>query len=352
MSDENRVMEFLERVVADNAAAFAGVSTSLGIRLGLYKAMSGAGALTSEQLAEKTGLVERYVREWLAAQVAGAYVLHDPETNTYVLPDAHAAVLADSSLPTYVGGGFTMLKALYGAEEALASAYRNGGGVSWQDFGPELAEGVAAFFKPGYEAVLVQEWLPAMEGVEAKLRRGASVADVGCGFGHSTVLMAKAFPESRFHGFDFHRPSIEAARKLAEEAGVGDRVTFEVAAAHDFPGADYDLVTFFDCLHDLGDPAAALKRVEEALADDGSCLVVEPNVSAEPGENINPIGRSFASTSAVLCLPAAMAQDGPYALGNHPGQDALKEIAAEVGLNHWKLAVETLTNRIYDVRRH
>lgn len=351
MSDENRVLEFLERVVADNAAAFAGVSTSLGVRLGLYRAMSGAGALTSDELAKRTGLVERYTREWLAAQVAGAYVLHDPETNTYVLPDEHAAVLADSSSPTYVGGGFTMLKALYSAEEALASAYRGGGGVNWQDYGPELSEGVAAFFKPGYEAALVSEWLPAMEGVATKLRRGASVADVGCGFGHSTVLMAKAFPQSRFHGFDFHGPSVEAARKLAEEAGLGDRVTFEVAAAHDFPGGDYDLVTFFDCLHDLGDPGAALRRAEEALADDGSCLVVEPNVSAEPSENIHPIGRSFASTSAVLCLPAAMAQDGPHALGNHPGHDALQTIAAEVGLRSWRLAVETLTNRVYDVKR-
>ncbi|MET9879013.1 class I SAM-dependent methyltransferase [Actinacidiphila glaucinigra] len=351
MSDENHVIEFLERVVADNAAAFAGLSTSLGVRLGLYEAMSGAGALTSIEVAERAGLVERYTREWLAAQVASAYVLHDPATNTYLLPDDHAAVLADSSLPTYVGGGFTMLKSLYGAEDALASAYRSGGGVSWQDYGPELSEGVAAFFKPGYEAALVQEWLPAMDGVETKLRQGASVADVGCGFGHSTVLMAKAFPESRFHGFDTHSPSIEAARKLAEEAGLGDRVTFEIASAHDFPGGAYDLVTFFDCLHDLGDPGAALRRTERALADDGSCLVVEPNVSAEPGENIHPIGRSFASTSAVLCLPAAMAQGGPHALGNHPGQDALKEIAAEVGLSRWTLAVETLTNRIYDVKR-
>ncbi|MFJ6074011.1 class I SAM-dependent methyltransferase [Streptomyces sp. NPDC093065] len=351
MSDENRVMEFLGQVVADNAAAFAGVSTSLGVRLGLYRAMSGAGPLTSEELAGRTGLVERYTREWLAAQVAGAYVLYDAETHTYVLPDEHAAVLADSSLPTYVGGGFTMLKALYGAEEALADAYRNGGGVNWKDYGPELAEGVAAFFKPGYDAVLVQEWLPAMDGAVAKLLRGASVADVGCGFGHSTVLMAKAFPESRFRGFDFHGPSIERARKLAEEEGVADRVTFEVAAAHDFPGDGYDLVTFFDCLHDLGDPGAALRRAEKALADDGSCLVVEPNVSGEPGENVNPVGRSFASTSAVLCLPTAMAQDGPHALGNHPGQDALAAVAAEAGLKSWRLAVETVTNRIYDVKR-
>jgi 2-polyprenyl-3-methyl-5-hydroxy-6-metoxy-1,4-benzoquinol methylase len=351
MSDENRVMEFLQRVAADNAAAFAGLSTSLGVRLGLYRAMAGAGPVTSAELADRTGLVERYVREWLDGQVAGAYVIHSAETNTYLLPDEHAAVLADTSLPTYVGGGFTMLGALYGAEAALANAYRNGGGVSWQDFGPGLAEGVAAFFKPGYDAVLVQEWLPALEGVEAKLERGASVADVGCGHGYSTVLMAKAFPQSRFHGFDFHEPSIEAARKLAKESGVDDRVTFEVAAAHEFPGGDYDLVTFFDCLHDLGDPGAALRRAEATLADGGNCLVVEPNASAEPGENINPIGRSFASTSPILCLPVALAQNGPHALGNHPGPDALRQIGTEVGLPNWRLAVETFTNRVYDVTR-
>ncbi|PSM42923.1 SAM-dependent methyltransferase [Streptomyces dioscori] len=351
MSDQNKTMEFLERVAADNAAAFAGVSTSLGIRLGLYRAMSGAGGLTSGELAEKTELVERYVREWLAAQVAGGYVLRDAEADTYVLPDEHAAVLADPSVPTYVGGGFTMLKPLYAAEEALANAYRTGGGVNWQDYGPELSQGVAAFFKPGYEAALVQEWLPAMEGVEAKLRRGASVADVGCGFGHSTVLMAKEFPQSRFHGFDFHEPSVETARELAAEAGLSGRVMFEVASADAIPGGDYDLITFFDCLHDLGDPGAALRRAEKSLADDGSCLIVEPNVSAEPGENIHPIGRSFASTSAILCLPAAVAQDGPYALGNHPGPEALEAIGAEAGLYSWKLAVETSTNRIYDVKR-
>ncbi|SEN74097.1 class I SAM-dependent methyltransferase [Actinacidiphila rubida] len=352
MPDEKRVMEFLERVVADQAAAFAGVSTSLGIRLGMYRAMSGAGTLTCAELATRTGVAERYVREWLAAQVAGGYVLYDPEPGTYVLPDEHAAVLADSSQPTYVGGGFTMLRALYGAEEALARAYLTGGGVGWQEYGPELAEGVAAFFRPGYEAVLVSEWLPAMEGVEAKLRQGASVADVGCGFGHSTVLMARAFPRSRFHGFDFHETSVEAARRLAAEAGVDDRVTFEVSAADGIPlpGGGYDLVTFFDCLHDLGDPGAALRRAEKSLSTDGSCLVVEPNASAEPDGNIHPAGRSFASTSAVLCLPTALAQNGPHALGNHSGQ-ALERIAAEAGLRRWRLAVETPTNRVYDVRR-
>lgn len=351
MLDEDRVMDFLGRVVADSAAAFAGLSTSIGARLGLYGAMAGAGPLTSEQLAERTGLAERYVREWLAAQVAGEYVHYDLETNSYVLPAEHAAVLADSAAPTYAVGAFTMLKALYGAEDALVAAYRTGEGVGWQEYGPELHEGVATFFRPGYAASLVREWLPALDGVVEKLERGVSVADVGCGFGHSTLFMAQAFPQSRFHGFDFHGPSIEAARRAAAAQGLSDRVTFEVAAAQDFPGGNYDLITFFDCLHDLGDPGAALRRAEQMLSDDGSCMIVEPNTSATPLDSTNPIGRSFASTSATLCLPVAMAQKGPYALGNHAGEEALRKIASESGLHSWKVATETLTNRIYDVKR-
>jgi 2-polyprenyl-3-methyl-5-hydroxy-6-metoxy-1,4-benzoquinol methylase len=349
--DQDRVAEFLGRVAADSAAAFAGLSTSIGTRLGLYTALAGAGPLTSERLAGRTGLVERYVREWLAVQVAGEYVLYDAETSTYLLPDEHAAVLADPDAPTYMVGAFTMLKPLYATEDALVDAYRTGEGVAWQEHGPELYEGVAAFFRPGYAAMLVQEWLPALDGVVEKLERGASVADVGCGFGHSTLLMAQAFPKSRFHGFDFHTPSIQAARSAAREQGLSDRVTFDVAATTDFPGDDYDLITFFDCLHDLGDPGAAFRHAEQALAVDGGCMVVEPNAPADPLDLINPIGRSFASTSAVLCLPGAMAQEGPQALGNHAGEEAMRSIADEAGLHSWRLATETLTNRIYDVRR-
>ncbi|SCD61384.1 Methyltransferase domain-containing protein [Streptomyces sp. DvalAA-14] len=339
------------RVAADSAAAFAGLCTSMGVRLGLYEAMAGAGPLTSEELAERTGLVERYVREWLAAQVAGAYVLHDAATGTYHLPAEHAAVLADRTAPTCMAGAFTMLGPLYETESALSEAYRTGAGVGWQAHGPDLYEGVAAFFRPGYDSMLVREWLPALDGVLDKLERGASVADVGCGFGHSTLLMAQAFPNSRFSGFDFHTPSVYAARRAAQEQGLSDRVTFDLAAADDFPQGPYDLITFFDCLHDLGDPVAALRRAEHALAEDGSCMVVEPNTSADPAGLVNPIGRSFASVSAALCLPGALAQNGPHALGNHAGEEAMRRIAEEAGLTGWKLAAETLTNRIYDVRR-
>ncbi|GII54228.1 SAM-dependent methyltransferase [Planotetraspora thailandica] len=349
--DQDRVSQFMERVASDSAAALAGLCTSLGARLGLYTAMAEAGPLTSEQLAERTGLVERYVREWLASQVAGQYVHYDAETRTYSLPDEHAAVLADATAPTYLIGAFTMLKPLYGTEDALADAYRTGAGVGWQEHEPELFEGVATFFRPGYSAMLVQEWLPALDGVAEKLERGASVADVGCGFGYSTVLMAQAFPTSRFHGFDFHAPSILAARKAAEEHGVSDRVTFDIGGAQDFSGDDYDLITYFDCLHDLGDPGAAFRRAREALAENGTCMVVEPNASADPLALVNPIGRSFASTSATLCLPVAMAQEGPQALGNHAGEEAMRRIADEAGLHRWRLAAETLTNRVYDVRR-
>lgn len=349
--DQDRLMEFLGRVVTDSGAAFAGLSTSLGVRLGLYQAMAGAGPLTSEQLAGRTGLVERYVREWLAAQVAGQYVSYDAETGRYLLPDEHAAVLADETSPAYAIGSFTMLQALYRTEDALLEAFRTGGGVGWEEHGPGLFEGVATFFRPGYAAALVPQWLAALDGVVDKLQRGAQVADVGCGYGHSTLLMAQAFPESRFHGYDFHGPSIEAARRMAVEQGVADRVSFAVATAQDYPGGDYDLVTFFDCLHDLGDPGAALCRTERALAADGTCMIVEPNTSANVLDNINPIGRAFTATSVTLCLPTAMAQKGPHALGNHAGEDAMRSIAEDAGLHRWKLAVETVTNRVYDVKR-
>ncbi|MFF5076604.1 class I SAM-dependent methyltransferase [Actinoplanes sp. NPDC000266] len=349
--DQDRVNEFLGRVVTDNAAAFAGLSVSLGARLGLYEAMAGSGPVTPAQLAEKAGIVERYAAEWLYGQVAGAYVLYDAAAGTYELPDEHAAVLADPASPVNVTGGFTMLQSLYKTEDAMVEAFRTGDGPGWREHSADLFSGVADFFRPGYDAFLVQEWLPALDGVTGKLAGGALVADVGCGFGYSTLLMAEAYPRSRFRGFDFHEPSIEAARRMAAERGLSGRVSFEVATAAEFPGTGYDLVTFFDCLHDLGDPAAALRHTERALAADGSLLIVEPNTSSNPADSVNPVGRSFGSTSVVLCLPAALAQKGPYALGNHAGEETMRAIAAESGLRTWRTVVETVTNRVHDVRR-
>jgi SAM-dependent methyltransferase len=349
--DQEHLQEFLSRVVVDSAAAFAGLSTSIGARLGLYEAMAGAGPLSASELAGRTNLAEVYVKEWLALQVASEYVDYRPNDGSYELPDEHAAVLADRESPAYAVGSFVMLKSLYETEDDLVEAFRTGQGVGWGAHGSELFEGVATFFRPGYAASLVQEWLPTLDGVVDKLGRGASVADVGCGYGHSTLLMAQAYPNSRFHGFDFHAPSIDQARKNAAEAGLSERVTFQVASAQDFPGGSYDLVTYFDCLHDLGDPKAAFERAEQALATDGSCLVVEPNASPQPEKNINPIGRAYTATSVVLCLPTALAQNGPVALGNHAGQDALRALAADAGLHDWRLATETVTNRIYEVKR-
>lgn len=349
--DQDRLQEFLGRVVVDSAAAFAGLSTSIGARLGLYDAMAGAGPLSSKELAERTDLAEVYVTEWLALQVAGQYVDYRPNDGTYELPDEHAAVLADQESPAYAVGSFLMLKSLYETEDALVEAFRTGRGVGWDAHGPELFRGVATFFRPGYAASLVQQWLPSLDGVVRKLEQGAKVADVGCGFGHSTLLMAQSYPEARFHGFDFHAPSIDRARKNAADAGLGDRVTFEVAAAQDFPGDGYDLITYFDCLHDLGDPQAAFQRAAQTLAPDGSCLVVEPSASPDPEKNINPVGRAYTATSVVLCLPTALAQNGPIALGNHAGEEALRTLAAAAGLGNWRLATETVTNRIYEVKR-
>jgi 2-polyprenyl-3-methyl-5-hydroxy-6-metoxy-1,4-benzoquinol methylase len=349
--DESKMMEFLGKVVTDAGAAVAGLSTSLGDRLGLYEAMAGSGQLTSAQLAEKTGLVERYVREWLAAQVAGEYVLYDADQDTYLLPDEHAAVLADPSAPTYAAGFLTMMQALYGSEDALMSAFRTGEGVGWEEHSNALFSGVAKFFRPGYSGALVSEWLPAMNGTVGKLERGAEVADVGCGYGYSTMLMARAYPNSTFHGFDFHQPSIEAARQIAEDQGMSDRVSFEVATAQDFPGDGYDLITFFDCLHDMGDPGAALKHARETLAEGGSCMIVEPNVSQDVRENINPIGRAVVSTSVAVCLPASMSQHGPETMGNHAGEAAMRHLADDAGLHHWKLAAQTPLNRVYAASR-
>jgi len=349
--DEGKVMEFLGRVVTDAGAAVAGLCTSLGDRLGLYAAMSGTGPMTSAQLAEKTGLHERYVREWLAAQVAGEYVLYEADGDTYLLPDEHAAVLADPSAPTYAAGFLTMMQALYGSEDALMEAFRTGEGVGWEEHSSALFAGTAKFFRPGYVGALVSEWLPAMDGTVGKLERGAEVADIGCGYGYSTMLMAQAYPESQFHGFDFHQPSITAARQIAHEQGLDGRVSFDVATAQDFSGDGYDLITFFDCLHDMGDPGAALKHARETLAEGGSCMIVEPNVSQDVRENINPIGRAVVSTSVAVCLPASMSQHGPETMGNHAGEAAMRHLADDAGLHHWKLAAQTPLNRVYAASR-
>jgi rhodanese-related sulfurtransferase/SAM-dependent methyltransferase len=347
--DEERMMQFLGRVAGDAGAAFSGVSTTLGGRLGLYRAMALAGPVTARQLADQTGLSARYVDEWLSLQVANEYVVH--EDDTYLLPAEHAMVLANRTSPTYLMGLFGMLPGLYGSETALEKAFRSGVGIGWERHSAEFFGAVAESFRPGYAAALVSQWLPSITGAVAKLERGVSVADVGCGYGHSTVLMAKAFPQSRFFGYDTHLPSVVAAQLLAEREGVADRVTFELASAVELPARTFELITYFDCLHDLGDPLAALVQAEKALADDGVCLIIEPNAPAGPEEAVSPIARIFYAISPILCLPAALSGAGPQALGNHAGEEALREIAAEAGLRQWRLAAEGPVSRVYEVRR-
>ncbi|WBP85094.1 methyltransferase domain-containing protein [Kitasatospora cathayae] len=342
---------FRDRVIDDGAAAVRGLTVALGERLGLYRALAGAGPLTPKELADRTGVHLRYATEWLHAQASAGYVEHDPEPDTYRLPDDHAAVLADPDSPGFVAAFFTALKALYATEDQLVQAYRNGGGVEWSDHHDSLDTGMGSFFLPGYRAHLVRHWLPALDGVVDRLRAGGRVADVGCGVGHSTLIMAEAFPEASFHGFDYSAVAIEHARELARRAGLADRVRFDVAPADAFPGQDYDLISYFNVLHDLGDPVTAARWAHRALAPEGVWMIVEPNAHAALGDNRNPAGRMFMSLSAVMCLPVAAAQHGPHALGNHAGEDALRAIAEDAGFTRWRRATETAVSAVYQARR-
>jgi ubiquinone/menaquinone biosynthesis C-methylase UbiE len=312
--------------------------------------MAGSGPLTVKQIADHTHLAERHVREWLAAQVAGEYLHYDPRAATYTLPDEHAAVLADPLAPNYLAGFFEIVQAAYRNEDRLAQAYRSGTGIDWNDYPEALATGSAKFFRPRYLASLTQEWIPALHGVEAKLRTGAKVADIGCGLGYTTTILAQAYPQSRYHGFDTHPASIDAARKLASDAGVSDRVEFTVSQAQQFDGTGYDLVTCFMALHEMGDPGGAAKQVRQALAPQGCFLIVEPNVSGKLEENVNPSGKAQLSVSAVISVPNAIAQQGPYALGTHAGEPAIKEIVTKAGFSKFAKVAETMMHRVYEVR--
>ena len=349
--DEQGVVDFLMKLAGDAAAAAGGLSVAIGDRLGLYPAMAGAGPLTAAGLAERTGLVERYLEEWLAVQAGLGYVEYDPDTRTFTLPDEHAAVLADEDSPAFLAGVFPVLRSLYATEDGLINAFRVGGGVGWDEHGDPLYRGTARLFRPGYRQNIVDSWLPALDGMVDRLRADARVADVGCGFGYSTIIMAEAFPKSTFVGIDYHAPSLDAAAKAASEAGVTDRVSFEVAGGANFRGTGFDLITCFDCLHDMGDPQAVARRVLEALADDGTWMLVEPAASGRLEENFNPIGRFFLAASLAVCLPSAMAQHGSMALGNHAGEDALRAAVQSAGFGRWGRVAETPVNVVYEVRR-
>ncbi len=348
--DQGKLEAFMGQAVSDMGATISAPLMVIGEKLGLYRAMAHAGPLTAAEVAERSGAAERYVREWLGNQAAGGYVDYDAATDRYTLPDEHALALADEDSPFYILGVYDLIASLYADEQQLLDAFRSGEGMGWHEHDRRLFRGTERFFRPGYRGHLVSEWIPALEGVQEKLEQGARVADVGCGHGASTIIMAEAFPNSEFIGFDYHDASIERAREAAVDDGLGGRVSFAVASAKDFPGKDYDLVCAFDCLHDMGDPAGAARHVRETLADDGTWMIVEPFAGDNVEENLNPIGRIFYGASTVICTPASLDQEVGLALGAQAGQARLTEVLNEGGFWHVRRATETPFNLILEAR--
>jgi SAM-dependent methyltransferase len=348
--DEAALEQFVHQTVGDLAAAISGLMVHLGDRLGLYRAMAGAGPLTASDLAARTGTHERYVREWLSNQAAGGYVAYDPAVGTFELGAEHAFVLANEESPVFLAGAFETVASTYTDHEAFVDAFRTGEGVGWGDHDHRLYTGALRLFRPGYEANLVGSWLPALDGVVEKLRDGASVADVGCGLGASTVIMARAFEHSSFVGYDIHEPSIDAAREAAVDGGVARRARFEVASATDFPGTGYDLVTLFDCLHDMGDPVGAARHVRESLAEDGTLLLVEPAAGAALEDNLNPVSRLYYGLSTVICTPSSLDQEVGLGLGAQAGPKRLEAVLNEAGFSHVRVATQTPFNLIIEAR--
>jgi SAM-dependent methyltransferase len=348
--DEAKLEAFMGQAVTDMGAVISAPLFVIGEKLGLYKAMAGAGPLTSEEVAERSGAAERYVREWLRNQAAGGYIDYDPESDRYTLSDEHALALADEDSPFYILGVYDSIASLYADEDKILEAFKSGKGMGWHEHDHRLFRGTERFFRPGYRGNLVSEWIPALDGVKDKLEKGAKVADIGCGHGASTVIMAQAFPNSAFHGFDYHDASIERAREAADEAGVGDRINFEVASAKDFPGGGYDFAAVFDWLHDMGDPVGASKHIYEALDGDGTWMIVEPYANDRVEQNLNPVGRVFYGASTVICTPASLAQEVGLALGAQAGEARLSEVIKEGGFTRVRRATETPFNLILEAR--
>lgn len=349
MIDEAKLGAFMGKVVGELGALVSASLVHIGDKLGLYKAMADGVPVTSAELAQRTGTTERYVREWLVNQAAGGYLEYDPATGRYLLPPEQATALADSESPYFVCGGFQAMLALTRAEPRIAEAFLTGEGMFWGEHDHNLFQGTERFFKPGYIAHLVDTWIPALDGVDTKLKAGAKVADVGCGHGASTIIMAQAYPHSHFYGYDNHAPSIERARQAAAEAGVADLIEFHVAGSDDFPGEGYDLVAFFDCFHDLGNPAGAAQRARETLAADGTVMIVEPMAGNVVEENLNPVGRVFSGASVLCCTPNALAYGG-HALGTIATDAALQQMVSRGGLTRFRRASETPFNRVFEAK--
>jgi 2-polyprenyl-3-methyl-5-hydroxy-6-metoxy-1,4-benzoquinol methylase len=346
--DEDKLNAFINRFVGDLGATVAAGGVVIGHRLGLYQALA-AGPATPEELAATTDTDPRYVAEWLRGQAAGGYVEFDGDR--YSLTEEQAFALTDPQGPLYVPGAFLLALGALRAEPRITEAFRTGAGLGWHEQDGDVFLGCEQFFRPGYAANLVPSWIPALDGVEEKLRAGARIADVGCGLGASSVLMAAAFPRSTVHACDYHQASIDLAHKRAADAGVADRVGFETAGASGFSGDRYDLVTTFDCLHDMGDPLGAARHIRDALAPDGTWLIVEPAAGDTVADNLNPVGRVFYSFSTLLCVPNAMSQPGGYALGAQAGEAAVRQLVTDAGFTRFRRATETPFNNVYEARR-
>jgi len=348
--DTDKLMQFVFRAVEEVGATLNTALVVMGDRLGLYRAMAGAGPLAPAELAERTGTAERYVREWLNAQAAGGYVSYDPDSGRYVLPPEQAVALTDPDSPAYLPGFFQIALGSVTDSPNIVGAARTGAGFGWHEHGSDVHEGCERFFRPGYNANLVAAWLPALDGVVDKLERGALVADVGCGHGSSTILMAQQFPNSVFVGSDYHAGSIETARRRAQDAGVADRVRFEIAPAAGYTGVEYDLVTMFDCLHDMGDPVGAARHVHGTLKPDGTWMIVEPMAADRVEGNLNPVGRAYYSFSTLLCTPASLSQEVGLALGAQAGEARIADVVGTAGFTRFRRAAETPFNLVFEAR--
>jgi 2-polyprenyl-3-methyl-5-hydroxy-6-metoxy-1,4-benzoquinol methylase len=348
--DADKLQDFVLGAVGEVGATLNAALVVMGDKLGLYRALAGAGGLSPDELATRTGTAERYVREWLNAQAAGGYVAYDPDSGTYTLPPEQTVALTHADSPAYLPGFFQLALGSVLDSPKIVEAARSGDGVGWHEHVHDVHAGCERFFRPGYNAHLAGEWLPALDGVADKLERGASVADVGCGHGSSTILMAQAFPSSTFVGSDYHEGSIETARERAQEAGVADRVRFEIAPADRYGGEGYDLVTMFDCLHDMGDPVGAARHVRGSLEPDGTWMIVEPNAGDRVEDNLNPVGRAYYGFSTLLCTPASLSQEVGLALGAQAGQARIGDVVGAGGFTRFRRAAETPFNLVFEAR--
>lgn len=347
--DMNKLNAFIGQFVTDLGASVHAGMVVIGEKLGLYKALA-AGPVTSAELAAKTGTDERYLREWLASQAAGGYITYEQDSNKFRLTEEQAFTLAREDSPAYLPGAFELALGSLAAVPRIVESFRTGQGMGWHEHNDGVFDGCEKFFRPGYAANLVSSWIPALSEVKEKLERGARVADVGCGKGASTLLLAKAFPKSRFFGFDYHDKSIEGARESAKREGMAEQVSFEVSKAKDFPGRDYDFVAVFDCLHDMGDPVGAAAHVRQSLAKDGTWMIVEPFANDELKDNLNPVGRVYYSFSTLLCTPCSRSQEGALCLGAQAGEKRIQEVITAAGFSRFRRAAETPFNIVYEAR--